>query len=122
MNAVSIVLVVLWLCPHLETKAEQQLSVVMCLTFCIGFVSSDCSKMSQGGNSLWYIILNILGICVAYTEHSNSHCKMHTLVFQTKGVAECKCFARFKVGYISSKNKLVTPPEVCGQVKRLLVM
>lgn len=84
MNAVSIVRVVLWLCPHLETKAEQQLSVVLGITFCIGFVSSDCSKMSQGGNSIWYIILHILGVCVAHTEHSNSYCKMHTLSSKPK--------------------------------------
>lgn len=84
MNAVSIVRVVLWLCPHLETKAEQQLSVVLGITFCIGFVSSDCSKMNQGRNSVWYIILHILGVCVAYTEHSNSYCKMHTLSSKPK--------------------------------------
>lgn len=73
-----------WLHPHIETKTEQQVSVVLYITLCIGFVSSDCSKMTQGENSVWDIILHILDVYVAYIVHSNSYCKRHTLFSKAK--------------------------------------
>lgn len=75
---------VVWLHPHIETKTEQQFSVVLYITLCIGIVSSDCSKMSQGENSLQYIIPHVLDLSVTYTIHSNSYCKMHTLSSKAK--------------------------------------
>lgn len=84
MNAVSVVHAVVWLRPRIETKTEQQLSVALYITLCIGFVSSGCSRMSQGENSLRYIILHILDISVTYTVHSNSYCKTHTLSSKAK--------------------------------------
>lgn len=35
--------------------------------------------MSQGENSLWYIILHVLDVSVTYTIRSNSYCKTHIL-------------------------------------------
>lgn len=107
LNAVFHVRAVLWLCPHLETKAEQQLLGVLCLTFCIGFVSSDCSKMSQDENSLWYIVLHILGVSVAYTEHSNSYCKMHTLSSKPKkGLLSASALQDSRLATSIQKTKL----------------
>lgn len=40
--------------------------------------------MSQGENSLRYIILHVLDVSVTYTLHSNSYCKMHTLSSKAK--------------------------------------
>lgn len=83
-NAVSVMHAVVWLHPHIETKMEHQLSVVLYIPLCIGIVSSDCSKMSQDENSLQYNILHILDVSFTYSICSNSYCKMHTLSFKAK--------------------------------------
>lgn len=107
MNTVFHVHAVLCLCPHLETKAEQQLSVVLCITFCIGFVCSDCSKMTQGENSLRYFILHILGVSIAYTKHSYSYCKMRTLSSKPKkGLLSASALQDLRLATSVQKTKL----------------